>query len=98
MLLLLAPTVLCLLPAFLPAHIDATSCPLTTPCHPLAPCHAAHPTCCTALPLSQARQAMMASLSEEMSYGAMGGYHSGQAGGRGHDDQPSRFRDEDDER
>lgn len=38
----------------------------------------------------------MASLSEEMSYGAMGGYH--QAGGRGHDDQPSRFRDEDDER
>ncbi|KAI7840260.1 hypothetical protein COHA_006042 [Chlorella ohadii] len=46
----------------------------------------------------EARQAMMASLSEEMSYGAMGGYHSGQAGGRGHDDQPSRVRDEDDER
>ena len=50
----------------------------------------------------QARQAMMASLSEEMSYGAMGGYHGGQqqhgGGGGGHDEQPSRFRDEDDDR
>lgn len=48
----------------------------------------------------QTRQAMMASLSEEMNYGAMGGYHGGQQGGDGggHDDQPSRFRDEDDER
>ena len=46
----------------------------------------------------QARQAMMASLSEEMNYGAMGGYHGGGGSGGRHDNQPSRFRDEDDER
>lgn len=46
----------------------------------------------------EARQAMMASLSEEMNYGAMGGYHGSGGSGGGHDDQPSRFRDEDDER
>ena len=37
----------------------------------------------------------MASLSEEMNYGAMGGYHGGGGGG---DAAPSRFREDHDDR